>query len=369
MTKPTINVLVVDDAEFLRKNLPHILESEGDIKVIGTASNGSEGVKMAKRLRPDVITMDIVMPHMNGLEALKIIMREVPTPVVMISSKTYQGAAETVEALTLGAVDFITKPSGQVSLDIAKIRNEILTKVRLASTAKVKHIAPSREIPCRFGELRRELESPVIRPDKGPVSLKEKEQGFEKKIKAIGIVASTGGPMALQTIFSALPEDYPIPICAVQHIGSDYVAHMVNRFDSISRLRVKAAENGEALQPRTVYFSPNKDHLTLEKKSGALLIRLNAEPSRLLYRPSGNELLWSLGSALNGEGVCGIVLTGMGDDGALGLKRVREAGGYTIAQDEETSVVFGMPKQAIAAGAAQDILPLSAIVNKLLEMG
>ncbi|MBI5186668.1 MAG: chemotaxis response regulator protein-glutamate methylesterase [Nitrospinae bacterium] len=367
MTKPTIKVLVVDDAEFLRKNLPLILESEGDIKVVGTAATGSEGVKLAKSLRPDVITLDIVMPHMNGLEALKIIMREIPTPVVMISSKTYHGAAETVEALTLGAVDFIQKPSGQVSLDIAKIRKDILRKVRLAGAAKVKRIQPASGPPCRFVKLRQELESPAQRPDKNKV--KPAEEQRRGKINVIGIVASTGGPAALQTIFSALPEDYPIPICAVQHIGAEYVNHMVKRFDDVSRLRVKAAEDGEALRPGTVYFSPGKDHMTLENKKGAAQIKLSAEPSRLLYRPSGNELLWSMGANLNGEGVCGIVLTGMGDDGALGLKRIRDAGGYTIAQDEESSVVFGMPKQAIATGAAQDILPLPEIVEKMMGFG
>lgn len=363
MTKPTIKVLVVDDAEFLRKNLPLILESEGDIKVTGVAATGSEGVRLAKSLRPDVITLDVVMPHMNGLEALKIIMREIPTPVVMISSKTYHGAAETVEALTLGAVDFISKPSGQVSLDIAKIRKDILRKVRLASAAKVRRAQSTSEQPCRFVKLRQELESPAQRQDKG--KSKPTKERIRGKINVIGIVASTGGPAALQAIFSALPADYPIPICAVQHIGAEYVNHMVKRFDDISSLRVKAAEDGEALRPGTVYFSPGKDHLTLENKRGTAQIKLNAEPSQLLYRPSGNELFWSMGTNLNGEGVCGVVLTGMGDDGALGLKRIRDAGGYTIAQDEGTSVVFGMPKQAIAEGAAQDILPLPEIVEKL----
>lgn len=364
--KPTIKVLVVDDAEFLRKNLPPILESERDIEVVGTASTGYEGVELAKRLRPDVITMDVVMPSMSGLEALKIIMREVPTPVVMISSKTYHGAAETVEALTLGAVDYITKPSGQVSLDIGKIRHEIITKVRDASVAKIRPWVREESFSVRFTELARQLRSSFWEGDEG--KKKTETPGKSASIKAIGIAASTGGPMTLQKILSTLPAGYPIPICIVQHIGLEFVPHMISRFDSLSNLTVKAAEDGEPLEPKTVYFSPGQEHLAISKQRGTVFAQLQKEPSQLLHRPSGNELLWSLGANLGAGEACGIVLTGMGDDGAQGLKRIRESGGHTIAQDEKTCVVFGMPKMAIAAGGAREVLPLDGIINKMMEI-
>ena len=366
---PPIKVLVVDDANFLRKNLPPLLESAGDIKVVGAAATGYEGVELAKKLRPDVITLDVVMPAMGGLEALKIIMREVPTPVVMISSKTYHGAAETVEALTLGAVDYIPKPSGQVSLDIAKIREEIITKVRNASRARVKSIMPpSKSMSSRFTTLSQQLKTGFREPEPKKRKGRETDGRQGPPVKIIGIAASTGGPMALQKIFSALPAEFPIPICVVQHIGPEFVPHMINRFDSLSNLTIKAAEDGETLEPGTVYFSPRQEHLTLVKKGEIPVIRLQNEPSQILYRPSGNELLWSLGTSFGPGEVCGIVLTGMGDDGAQGLKRILESGGHTIVQDEKTCVVFGMPKMAIAAGGAREILSLDEIINRMMEL-
>ncbi len=366
--KSTIKVLVVDDAEFLRKNLPLLLERDKGIEVVGTAATGYEGVEMAKRLRPDVITMDVVMPRMNGIEALKIIMREVPTPVVMVSSLTREGAAETLEALTMGAVDYITKPSGQVSLDITKIRHEIIRKVKLASVAKV--AAPVFQpgtFSSRFSSLAQEL-AMSMEEDK---IVEKKEQLIpiaRVKVGAIGIAASTGGPMALQAIFSALPKDYPIPICAVQHIESDFISFMIDRFNTVSKLCVKGAEDGERLQPGTVYFSPGKDHLTVVKKYGSLVAQLNSEPKEIMYRPSANELFWSLGANLDKGSAVGIVLTGMGDDGAMGLKRIKETGGYTVAQDEKSSVVYGMPEQAVAMGGTCESLSLEEIILKLMQL-
>lgn len=365
---PPIKVLVVDDASFLRKNLPPLLESAGDIKVVGTAATGYEGVELAKKLRPDVITLDVVMPSMGGLEALKIIMREAPTPVVMISSRTYHGAAETVEALTLGAVDYIPKPSGQVSLDISKIREEIITKVRNASRARVKSMPPSKSVSSRFTALSQQLKTGFREPELKRRKGQETDGRQRPPLKIIGIAASTGGPMALQKIFSALPAEFPIPICVVQHIGPEFVPHMINRFNSLSDLTIKTAEDGEPLEPGTVYFSPRQEHLTLAKKGDTSMVRLQNEPSQILYRPSGNELLWSLGANFGPGETCGVVLTGMGDDGALGLKRIRESGGHTIAQDEKSCVVFGMPKMAIAAGGAREILPLDGIINRLMEL-
>lgn len=366
--KPVIRVLVVDDASFLRKNIPPLLESDGDIKVVGVASTGYEGVELAKRLCPDVITMDVVMPSMNGLDALKIIMRECPTPVVMISSKTYHGASETVEALTLGAVDYIPKPSGQVSLDISKIREELITKVRNASMARVSHLKLPHSSHSRFLELAQHLKTAA--PQKDVKKKATRGQGEERRpaLKIIGIAASTGGPMALQQILSALPGEFPIPICVVQHIGPEFIPHMINRFDALSKLIVKAAEDGEPLEPGTVYFPPGQEHLTLIKKGETPRVQLQKEPSQILYRPSGNELLWSLGANFEPGETCGIVLTGMGDDGAQGLKRIYEAGGPTLAQDEKSCVVFGMPKMAIAAGGVREVLSLNGIINKLMEL-
>lgn len=366
MMKSIIKVLVVDDAEFLRKNIPLILESNPEIKVIGTAATGHEGIKMAKRLQPDVITMDVVMPQMSGIEALKVIMKEIPTPVVMISSKTYEGASETMEALTLGAVDYMVKPSGQVSLDIAKIRNEMINKVLLASTARVKSIAGKDASPGQFAKLAEKLKGSM-----GENAPAKKELGKEKisKIpKIIGIAASTGGPMALQNLLAALPESYPVPICIVQHIGEEYIPHMLERFNNISKLHVKAATDGEPLKPGRVYFSPDKKHLTVEVKNNAPTARLKSEPLNALFRPSGNELFWSLGSHMGKGEVWGIILTGMGDDGAQGLKRIRESGGHTIAQDEATCVVFGMPKQAIDAGGVEKVLPLEGIAARMMTL-
>ncbi len=349
MTKDRIKILVVDDEKVLREYFPKIIETDPSLKVVGTAANGVEAVEMAKILRPDVITMDIMMPKMNGVEALRIIMKENPTPVIMVSSKTYEGASDTLEALSCGAFDYLAKPEIHGFFDLQRMRTILIDKIKIAATAPLKPL---------IGSLA------PRKPSQLPLKQASSSARKRRQIKVVGIVVSTGGPVTLTNILASLPEDFSLPICIVQHISTEYICSMLERFNQKSKVSVKAAEDGEPLKPGTVYFSPGKQHLTVRKNGKNMVAGLNQEP-KAAFMPNGNELLWSMGTNLGFGETCGIVLTGMGDDGAWGLRRVKEAGGYTIAQGEQSSVVFSMPQKAIEIGAVDEVLELEQIILQL----
>jgi two-component system chemotaxis response regulator CheB len=351
-----IRVLVVDDSAFLRRNIPLLLESDSDIKVIGTAANGAEAVEMAARLKPDVITLDIIMPVMDGLTALRRIMKENPTPVVMLSSLTYEGARQTMEALSLGAVDFITKPSGTVSLDIAKIRSEIVETVKIAATAGA--------------DITRQ------RPDKVAPGMPGAQKGAPQATTAAGkarhrkelvaIATSTGGPAALPVVLGNLPGDLPVGVVIVQHIAEGFTEALAERLDGLSPLHIKVSRDFEEVVPGTALLAPAGMHLTVKRVEGKLYAALSKEPSASLHRPSADVLFASVAKVC-GVAACAVIMTGMGDDGARGIREIRDRGGVTIAQDEATSVIFGMPREAIKGGGIDLIVPLDRIAGEIIH--
>jgi two-component system chemotaxis response regulator CheB len=359
MTKK-IRVLVVDDSSFLRRTLPRLLQSDPEIEVIGTAANGAEGVELAKTLHPDVITLDVMMPVMDGLTALKEIMREAPTAVLMVSSATTEGAHVTLDALAAGAVDFFAKPSGSTSLDIDTRQAELIEKVKIAHHSRVHVLKPADVDATRdkFRALKEELQQGSAGPGPAPAHL----EGRPKRL--VAIASSTGGPAALQQLFARLPAGLNAGMVLVQHIAAGFTKPLAERLTSISRVRVQEAEDGMPITPGVALLSPGNLHLTVVRERGALVARLSAEPAGTLHRPSADVLFNSIAACCADE-TCAVVLTGMGADGALGLRAIREGGGYTIAQDEATSLIYGMPRQAFEQGGAMLQLPLEQIAGEI----
>ncbi len=299
--------------------------------------------------------LDVIMPEMDGIAALKHIMRKNPTPVVMVSSVTFEGARLTMEALSLGAVDFIGKPSGPVSFNIADIRNELVTKVKLAAIARIPMVPGKRKVV-------------LPRPpagEKRPVPITPLRKVRIRK-ELIAIVASTGGPAALPVVLENLPRDLPAGLVIVQHIAEGFTGALAERLDQISPLHIKVCRDFEAIVPGLGLLSPAGMHLTIKKVSGKLYAALSREPSTSLYRPSADVLFSSM-ARVCGPAACAVVMTGMGNDGARGIREIRDRGGATIAQDEATSVIFGMPGEAIKGGGIEVIAPLDRIAGEILK--
>ncbi len=360
MTK--IRVLVVDDSLFLRRNLPRLLESDPEIEVVGIAENGAEALEKIQKLRPDVVTLDLMMPVMDGLTALKHIMHQAPTPVVIVSGATYEGAQETLEALALGAVDFVIKPSGPVSLDIHTIRRELIAKVRAAYASNVKVAADVGVTRDRFQAIVEELSRRHPEP---PARLRG-EPGAVGGKRLVAIVASTGGPVALHQLLPRLPADLNAGVVIVLHIAPGFVRPLVDRLNELSPITVGEAEDGAPLTPGLALISPAGVHLTVARTNAGLVARLSSEPSDTLHRPSADVLFRSIANCCADE-TCAVILTGMGDDGALGLCSIHKRGGYTVAQDEATSVVYGMPRRAVELGGVDISLPLDQIAAEIVH--
>lgn len=335
-----ITVLVVDDSALIRRLLIDILKKDKDIEVIDTAKDGKEAVEKAKILKPDVITLDIEMPEMDGLTALKILRKEIPqSKIIMFSSLTQEGAKATIEALTLGAYDFVPKPSSRSFLEsIKKIESELLPKI------KSLRIKKSYIIPV----------SAKVRLKKGTY-------------KACGIGVSTGGPQTLMQIIPKLPANFPVPILIVQHMPPIFTKQLADRLNSVSILKVKEAEHGEPIKPKIVYIAPGDFHMEVKKTHTGEKIFLHKGPPRNFCRPSVDELFESMAEVYEDKCI-GIILTGMGTDGKEGAKKIKEKGGIILSQDPESSIVFGMPKAIIDAGLADEVLNPSQISQRIKEL-
>lgn len=352
-------VLVVDDSAFMRKAISLMLESDPEIEVVGMASNGEDGIELNQKLKPDVITLDIEMPRMDGLTALRRIMNENPTPVMMISSLTTEGAEATLEALSLGAVDFIPKQLSFVALDIVKIKEELL--------AKIKHIAQHKP---RFskntaGAIR------ATAPKPKPVSISTPSSGAAKKVlKKYHIVAigtSTGGPPALQAVLPLLPKNFPVPVTVVQHMPATFTKSLADRLDGISNIHVKEAEQGEKLQAGVAYIAPGGKHMLVKGRPGNTEIVLSDEPRDTLHRPAVNVMVKSVADAY-GSAVLGVIMTGMGSDGLEGIRQVKKNGGTAFAQNMETCVVYGMPRAIVDEGLADKIIAIENMAAEIVGM-
>ncbi|MCP1190264.1 chemotaxis response regulator protein-glutamate methylesterase [Priestia flexa] len=343
-----IKVLIVDDSAFMRKVITSLLEEDGRFNVVGTARNGEEALKKAVLLNPHVMTLDVEMPVMNGLEVLKELMKIKPTPVVMLSSTTFEGANNTFLAMEYGAVDFVAKPSGAISLDIDKVKDELLTKLYIASKAN---------LPFNSKESIKDkpVKSSMVRGDRKPL----------KKVVCIG--TSTGGPRALQDVLTMLPATIPVPILIVQHMPAGFTSSLAARLDRLAAISVKEARDDQKLEPGCAYIAPGGYHLTVKESKEGLITVLDQSLPVKGHRPSVDTLFQSLADCPNYEKVA-VVLTGMGADGTEGVIHMKSKGQtIAIAESEETAIIYGMPKSIIATRLVDEIQPLHYVANRILH--
>jgi two-component system chemotaxis response regulator CheB len=337
--KHVIRVLVVDDSAFVRKAVQRMLGTVSDIEVVGTAADGEEGLARARELRPDVVTLDVKMPRLGGLETLERLMAEQPVPVLLMSTLTQEGAEVTLRGLELGAMDFVDKSSVQ-PMSMLSLAEELIAKIRALGGARVR-----------------------ARPH--PTPERTAEEGA-LLAEAVVIAASTGGPSALQSIVSGLPAGFPAAVLVVQHIPRGFTRSLAERLDARSAIPVREAHDGDAVGPGTVLIAPAGIHTKLSRSSREdVHVVLDEEPREALHRPSADVLMASAAQAY-GSRLVGVVLTGMGSDGTDGLRAIRSAGGRTLAESEETCVIYGMPKAALDAGVVDRVAPLDRMAGEIV---
>jgi two-component system chemotaxis response regulator CheB len=348
-----IKVLVVDDSAFMRKALTSILQEDPEIKVIGTARDGVEAIQMIQDLKPDIVTMDVEMPRMDGITALREIMQKCPVPVIMVSSLTTEGAKVTLEALEVGAVDFIPKNLAELSVNIVKIKGMLIEKIK---TIGKRGIIKRRPI-AKPAETK--IETPKVEIPKVRVTT-------ERKVGIVSIGTSTGGPKALQEIIPKLPKDFPVPIVIAQHMPPNFTKPFAERLDQLSHLSVKEAEEGETIKPGIVYIAPGRGHMRLKRRGIETLVNISEDKEEFIYRPSVDALMLSVADCFPGRSL-GVILTGMGNDGAKGCKKIKENGGRIFAQNEESCVVYGMPRAVIEAGIADKVVSLEEMAGEIIN--
>ena len=344
-----IRVLVADDSAFMCKVLKEIINSDAQLEVAGTARDGREAVALAESLRPDVITMDINMPHLDGLQATELIMSQHPRPVVIVSSESREGAASTLRALELGAIDFVPKPTNGIDLDMRNIREELTRKLKMAAKVRVVRTATMSKLTAPHGPV------PLASASANRAAQHAGSNGT--KFPLVVIAASTGGPAAVMRVVAGLPKDLPAAVLLVLHMPAAFTSQFTIQLAEISRLPVKEAESHEAPQPGVVYLCPGANHLRI---SSTGKITLDGGPRIEGYRPCADVALESA-AAFARPLTLAVVLTGMGNDASKGVQAVKAAGGHVIVQDEATSVIFGMPAEAIKTGSVDEILPLDQI--------
>ena len=345
-----ITVLVVDDSAFMRKAICTMLEKDSGIKVVGSARDGQEGLDMVRKFDPDVVTLDIEMPKMDGLTALRHIMMESPRPVLMVSSLTTEGAESTLKAMELGAVDFIPKQLSKVSLDIIKIEKDLIAKVKAVAGSKMRHVSPG----ALARPVRGESPKPAVKPTGRPI----------RDIVAIGV--STGGPPVVQKILSSLPADFPAGIVIAQHMPAAFTGPFAERLNSMSQLTVKEAETGDVVKPGHVFVAPGGRHVILNQKVSRIELVVTDDPPGELYKPSANVLITSVANAVGRRGL-GVILTGMGNDGCEGIRALKNKGGRALAQSDSTCVVYGMPKAIVEENLADEIHDLDDMADSIVS--
>lgn len=345
-----IRVLLVDDSPLALTILKRMLSTSPDIEVVGTAENGKEALKLIPILKPAVLCTDLHMPVMDGLELTKEVMRIHPMPILVLSVSVREGSTNVFKLLEAGAVDVMSKPKGGLESEFEKAKKELVTKIRIISGVRV------------FRKFRKERLSEILESGMRIAEFKSAIQISKPKIIVIG--ASTGGPQALHEILRELPSDFPLPVICIQHISEGFLKGLVEWLNEQCRVKVRIAEHVESPLSGTVYFPQEGTHLKID--SGGRFV-CSTDPPIYGHRPSITVTMRSLVQHY-GKDVISVLLTGMGGDGSEGMLAVQQAGGITIAQDEKSSVVFGMPKQAIELGGAQHILPLEEISNILTNM-
>ncbi|OJT63631.1 protein-glutamate methylesterase/protein-glutamine glutaminase [Bacillus altitudinis] len=352
-----IRVLVVDDSAFMRKLISDFLSAEQEIEVVGTARNGEDALKRIKELNPDVVTLDVEMPVLNGTEALKQILAEHDLAVIMVSSQTKQGKELTIHCLELGAFDFVTKPSGSISLDLHKVRGQIVERVLAAGLSRKRTEKQVSSKPF--------MKPPSPIPAAAP-RLQEVRSGSSLR-KIISIGTSTGGPRALQRVVTKLPKDIEAPILIVQHMPAGFTASLATRLDHLSQITIKEAQDGDIAKNGVAYIAPGGLNMSLHEQGAALVIRLSPEDTDSRHKPSVNYLFESI-SNIKGYEKIAVIMTGMGSDGTEGVKKM-VASGHTkvIAEKEESCVVFGMPKSVIKSGLAHETRHVDDIAHAIIS--
>jgi two-component system chemotaxis response regulator CheB len=346
-------VLVVDDSAFMRKVLENIFNADDQLTVAGHAKDGREAVALAESLKPDVITMDINMPHVDGLQATAEIMTTNPRPIVIVSSESREGAASTLKALELGAIEFVAKPSSGVDLDMQSVKEDLLRKVRMAAKVRVVRTASRLASTLQSNGSGASATKPAAVAKPAPSA-----SGLDQKFPVVVLAASTGGPATVMRLAPGFTRDFPAAVLLVQHMPAAFTTQYATQLAEFTGIRVKEAETNEFLQPGALYICPGSHHLRVTPNGR---IQLDGSSGRINgYLPNIDATMETV-AAYAGAMSIGVILTGMGNDGAAGAKAIKNAGGLVIAQDEATCVIFGMPAEAIKANAVDQVLGIDDI--------
>jgi two-component system, chemotaxis family, protein-glutamate methylesterase/glutaminase len=357
-----VSVLIVDDSGFFRRRLGEMINSCAGMTVVGTASNGREAVEQTLKLKPDVITMDYEMPVMDGITAVRHIMKQAPTPILMFSSLTYEGARVTLDALEAGAVDYLPKNFEEISTSSAELKRKLTERIlTVAAAGRNKAVSQPRVVPT----------SPVPTPASArPVAAKPGRPSApasrrnEKKYELLAIGTSTGGPVALQTVLTQLPADFPLPILLIQHMPASFTAAFAERLNSLCNIKVAEAKNGDRLVAGQALLAPGGQQLMVTQGG---VVKVFAGDERLNYKPSVDVSFGSAANVFAGKTLA-VVLTGMGADGCEGARLIKQKGGTVWAQDEATCVIYGMPQAIVKNELADEILPLPKVSTRLCEV-
>ncbi len=367
--KRIIRVLIVDDSAFMRRAIEKMVAGEPDIMVVGSASTGEEAVAMQSDLKPDIITMDVEMPGMGGLEAARLIVSRRGPPIIMISSLTREGAQTTLRALEIGVVDFIPKPNSAY-IDILRVKSDLVEKIRFFGSRKLPLPRPpaAPAAPTPHGPpagsataLSRLVTAPAAPAFRGASSAKP------GPFACVALGTSTGGPVALATVLPKIPAAFPLPIVIVQHMPPGFTKPLAERLNAVSDIRIVEAENGMRLEKGTAFIAPAGQQLTLRRVGSAVEVRLDPDVQKSLHVPSVDIMAAAVGETF-GSAALGVILTGMGHDGVAGLTVLKKNGGYVVGQDEASAVVYGMPRAAAVAGLVDRVVSLGDVARALCQI-
>jgi two-component system chemotaxis response regulator CheB len=349
-------VLIVDDSAFMRKVLETILNSDDQLQVVGQAKDGREAITLAESLKPDVITMDINMPHVDGLQATAQIMTTNPRPIVIVSSESREGASSTLKALELGAIEFVAKPSSGIDLDMQSVKEDLLRKVRMSAKVRVVRTA------SRLASTVQAVNTNPVGPAARLVSRPQPTAPLDQRFPIVVLGASTGGPATVMRLAPGFTRDFPAAVFVVQHMPATFTTQYAAQLAEFTSIRVKEAEPNEPVQPGTLYICPGAQHLRITPTGR---IQLDGTSGRINGYLPNIDVTMETAASYAGAMTIGVVLTGMGNDGAAGAKAIQSAGGLVIVQDEATSVIFGMPAEAIKAANVEHVLPLDDIYSAI----
>jgi two-component system chemotaxis response regulator CheB len=352
-----VKVLIVDDSAFMRSALANMLSSDPEIQIVGSARDGLEAIEKVVQLKPDIVTMDVEMPRMDGIAALRHIMAHTPVPVIMVSSLTAEGAQITLEALEIGAVDFIPKNLSEMSLNILRLKEVLVDKIKQLARKGV--VRRAFRPPVRPASNARGAVAPAMQPVMRTTG--------DRRVGLVAIGTSTGGPKALQEILPALPKEFPVPIVIAQHMPASFTGPFAERLNQLSKIEVREAKEGDVLRPGLALIAPGGGHMRIaRKRSLETVVAISEDRENFIYRPSVDALMTSVAECFPGRAL-GVILTGMGNDGLKGLIDLKKTGGRIFAQNEESCVVYGMPKAVVDAGIADKVLSIEEVAGEIVN--